>query len=264
MKTKAALILSAAFAASAISHAAIECRVVCAQGSACIEGAEGAQKTRQGALKIANCDSDYRRPTSLASVWFIKNSLPIIKDLPIGASLASVVTGGDANCSGMKCATDVKSTQVAGASPMGQAAPSDVSQAVVDAGLPFDQVVVPAQGLSFKVEGAEGGGSFSLVDEDGRRLGPYAAPGGNVLVPAQVFKPGNAYTYEWASAGRSLKGGFSVARVKTVQRAVDRADALAASNPVPENKRFALASAYLATGLVWNGRKLLVEIERGD
>ncbi len=264
MKIKAAFIFVASIASGSMSYAAIECRVICTGEGACVTAPADGARTPKGAWKIPKCDASEAKTLAAASVWYSRNSIPVLKELPANASLAAAVADGDASCRWIACLMNVKTGSVSGANPMGkQTANGDVNPTIAAAGLPFDEVAVPAQGLSFKVANADGGGTLSLVDEDNKRS-VFQAPGGNVLIPAQQLKPGAVFTYEWVGPSGQLRGGFSVARIKTVQRATETAEAKAQGNTSPENKRLALASSYLSTGLRWNALKLLNEIERGE
>jgi hypothetical protein len=176
------------------------------------------------------------------------------------------VADGDQDCGWTLCFFRVKTGYVSGANPMGkQAAAVEVEPAVLAAGLPFDEVAVPAEGLSFKVDQAPAGASFILKDPTGKNIGTYAANSGRVLVPAQMLQPGGAYAYQWAApGGNALNGSFKVARANTVKRARETADATVAANAAAANKKLALASAFLQTGLRWNALILLGEVERGE
>lgn len=236
-----------------LGHAAIQCQVICPANDACLNSP----------LRPDACDASGVEATKPATVWYPKASQLARKDVAAGTAIAKAVADGDHTCQGFRCLFNIAPSRVVGGLPMGKDSGSrEVSRAVLDAGLPYGDVEVSGPGLAFKVERAESGGTFTLLSE-GRRTA-YPAPGGRVLVPAKDLKPGDAYTYEWSGPGGPAAGGFLVARPKTAKRAHEVADETASGDANPQNQKFALVAGYLSTGLSWNARKLLLEIERGE
>ncbi|MDM0053518.1 hypothetical protein [Variovorax sp. J22R115] len=263
MYTRSALVLLAAFCGSSISSAAVECRVVCAGPDACLAPAKDMETTAKGIYKIASCDSGDRRTLSDASVWYSRNSIPVTKVVPKSSALAVAVADGDQRCGFTACLFNVRGGQVAGAHPMGHHSVTQTDPRVIAAGLPFEEIVVPPESLSFKVASAPGA-TFVVDDAAGKRYGPFPLVDGRIAVPSQIFQPGSSYIFQWTAPGGSLQGIFKVARNGTVRRAIAAADAIAPPNSLSANRKLALASAYLETGLRWNALLLFGEIERGE
>jgi hypothetical protein len=258
------MVLLAALCGHSLSGAAVECRVVCAGSEACLAPGKDIERTAQGTYKIGSCDSGKRQTLSDASVWYSRKSIPVTKAVRKDSELALAVADGDQKCGFMACILDVRTGQVAGANPMGHQTATPTDPKVIAAGLPFEEIVVPPEGLSFRVASPGAGGTFVVSDATGKRYGPYPLVAGRIAIPSQVFQPGGSYRFQWTAPGGSLEGNFKVARNGTVKRAVEAADGIAPVNSSPANRKLALASAYLETGLRWNALLLLGEVERGE
>lgn len=274
-KTIQLIHLCAALGAAPVGHAAVKCSVVCLVDSpACLPPA-GSAKAGQQLHVLSDCENEKRTLAAPASVWYSRKTLLVSKTLLAGSELHKAVVDGDQACPGWTCLFKLTSGRVTGANPMGQKVDLPINPAAVAAGLPYEEVAVPAGGLDIRLDPAGGtnaGGSLVLMDATGQRYGPYPTDSNRVRVPPGVLKAGEGYAYQWAAPGAAeLQGSFKVAQPGTVRRANAAAAAAAASTavgaraePTPAITRLAQASAYLQVGLQWNAQQLIAEAERGD
>ena len=268
MKLKSIALLCCAVTAPVSGWCKVDCRVVCsAQQTACVEpsASVAAFGNGKGVFRVPDCDQAGRSLSGPASVWYARKSLLVTKSQPKGTALASVVSDADSGCQGfMDCLFNIKSGRVVGANPMGAALQVVTDPAAVSAGLPFDDVAVPATGLSIRLTAPFQAAVLTVIDASGNKVGTFPASDQRVLVPAALLKPSEAYSFTWEAQGGALRGSFSVAQPGTVMRARTGAASLTSVDPSPDVAKLALASAYLSVGLRWNARQLIDEFDRGE
>lgn len=260
MKLKLAQAFLALVLSAPSSQAAVECRVYCTGADECLKPSADISPLPNGGWKVTSCDARTHKTLAPATVWYSRKTLSVIKSLPAQSLLAEVVADADPQCSWPFCFRS-QTGRVNGGTYMGQGAASEVSDAMLLSGLPFDDVFVSGDALSIRMPGATG--SLDVKDATGQSVGSFPASGGRIAVPATRLQVDGVYTYRWQPAGGApLMGAFRIAPPGKARRAHDYA--VSTSQSTPMLQKIALANAYMATGLRWNALTLMGEIERGE